>query len=90
MILQSFLESFRLTIANFHINKIECTIAKLLNMLVMAQKAIQGSKGKEVALIATCSGTKKKGNKKKKGKTSVVKTTGDISKNKGKAIMRKE
>ena len=49
-------------------NKIECTLAELLNMLVMAQKAIQGSKGKEVALIAYSSKTKKKGNKKKKAR----------------------
>ena len=59
-------------------------------MLVMAQKAIQGSKWKEVALIATSSGTKKKGNKNKKGKTSVVKPTGGIAKNKGNTIVTEE
>ena len=42
-------------------------------MLTTAQKAIKGIKEKEVALVAYSSGTKKKGNKKKKkGKTSVV------------------
>ena len=56
----------------------------------MVQKAIQYNKGKEVALIATSSRTKKKGNKKKKGKTSVVKPTGGIAKNKGKAYMRED
>ena len=72
-------------------NKIECTLAELLNIFVMAQKAIQGNnKGKEVTLIATSSGTKKKGNKKKKGKTRVVKPMGEIAKNKGKAIVREE
>ena len=40
-------------------------------MLVMAQKAIQGNKEKEVALIASSSKTKKKGNKRKKGKATV-------------------
>ena len=70
--------------------KIECSLAELLNMLVTAQKAIQGSKGKKAALIATSSGTKKKGNKKKKVKTSVVKPMGGIAKNKGKAIVRVE
>ena len=40
LILQSLPESFGQTIANFHMNKIECTLAELLNMLVMAQKAI--------------------------------------------------
>ena len=70
-------------------NNIKCTLAELLNILVTAQKALQGNnKGKEVALIATSSGTKKKGNKKKKGKIRVVKPTGRIAKNKGKAIIR--
>ena len=91
MILQSHSESFGQPIANFHMNNIKCTLAELLNILVTAQKALQGSnKGKEVALIATSSGTKKKGNKKKKGKTRVVKPTGRIAKNKGKAIIREE
>ena len=66
IILQSIPKSFGQTIVNFHINKIECTLAELLNILMIAQKAIQGSnKGKEVALITTSSGTKKKGNKEK-------------------------
>ena len=91
MILQSLPKSFGQTIANFHMNKIECTIAELFNILMTAQKAIQGNnKGKEVALIATSNGTKKKGNKKKKGKTRVVKPMGGIAKNKGKAIVREE
>ena len=71
-------------------NKIECTLVELLNMLVTAQKSIQGSKGKEVALIASSSKTKKKGNKKNKGKTSVVKPKGGIAKNKGKATVRED
>ena len=52
-------------------------------MLVIAQKAIQGNKGKEVTLIAYYSKNKKKGNKKKKGKTSVIKPKSGIAKNKG-------
>ncbi|MDC9983427.1 hypothetical protein PSW78_23185, partial [Shigella flexneri] len=72
-------------------NKIECTLAELLNILTTARKAIQGIKEKEVALGASSSGTKKKGNdKKKKGKTSVVKPTGGVAKNKGKAIVMEE
>ena len=58
---------------------------ELLNMLVMAQKAIHNEKGKDVALIASSSGTKKKkGNKSKKAKERVPKASGGISKNKGK------
>ena len=71
-------------------NKIEYTLAELLNMLVTAQKAIQGSKGKKVALITSSSKTKKKGNKKKKGKASVVNPIRGIAKNNGKAIVREE
>ena len=84
LILQSLIESFWQTIANFHINKIECTLVELLNILMSAQKAIQGIKEKEMALVASSSGTKKKGNKKKKkkGKTSVVKPTGGVAKTK--------
>ena len=69
-------------------NKIECTLVELLNMLVTAQKAIQGSKGKKVALLASSRNIKKKGNK-KKGKTS-VKPKGGIAKNKGKATVRED
>ena len=65
-------------------------LAKLLNMLTTAQKAIQGIKEKEVALIASSSGTKKKSNDKKKGKTSFVKPMGGVAKNKGKVIVSKE
>ena len=47
MILQSLPESFGQTIANFHMNNIKYTLAELLNILVIAQKALQGSnKGK--------------------------------------------
>ena len=57
-------------------------------MLVTAQKAIHNEKGKEVALIASSSGTKKKkGNKSKKAKERVPKALGGVSKNKGKKII---
>ena len=90
LILQSLPESFGQTIVNFHMNKIECTLAELLNMLVTAQKAIQGNKGKETALIASSSGTKKKASKKGKAKISVVKPTGGVANNRGKAIVRED
>ena len=85
LILQSLSETFGQTIANFHMNKIECTLAELLNMLVMTQKAIHNEKGKEVALISYSSGTKKKkGNKSNKAKERIPKALGGVSKNKGK------
>ncbi|PPZ26040.1 hypothetical protein C5P36_26520, partial [Escherichia coli] len=69
LILQSLPESFGNFVTNFHMTKQECTLAGLLNMLVIAQKNMPGNKGKEVALIASSSAgksNKKKGNKKKK------------------------
>ena len=66
-------------------NKIEYTLAELLNMLVTAQKAIHNEKWKEVALISYSSGTKKKkSNKSKKAKEIIPKALGGVSKNKGK------
>ena len=54
-------------------------------MLVTAQKVIHNEKAKEIALIGSSSRTKKnKGNKSKKTKERVPKTSGGISKNKGK------
>ena len=89
-ILLSLPKSFGQIITNFHINKSECTLAELLCMLTTAQKAIQGIKEMEVALIASSSGTMKKGNKKRKGKTSVVKPKGGVAKNKDKATVRED
>ena len=40
MILQSLPESFKQTIANFHMNNIKCTLVELLNILVTTQKAL--------------------------------------------------
>ena len=71
-------------------NKIKCTLAELLNILTTAQKAIQGIKEMEVALVASSSGTMKKGNKKRKGKTSVIKPKGSVAKNKNKATVRED
>ena len=71
-------------------SKIECTLTELLNMLMTVQKAIQGSKKKEVANIASSGKTKKKGSKKKKGKISIVKPKMGIAKNKGKATVRED
>ena len=40
LILQSLPESFGQTIVNFYMNKIECTLVELLNILTKAPKAI--------------------------------------------------
>ena len=81
LILQSLPESFSQFIVNFHMNKIECTLANLHNMLVTAQKAMT-SKGKEKLLVASTSGKTKKNKKNKKN--SVPKSSVGVSKKKGK------
>ena len=91
LILQSLPDSFGQSITNFHMNKNECTLAELLNMLVTAQKAIHNEKRKDVALVASSSGTKKsKGNKGKKAKERVPKAKGGVKKNKGKKKVENE
>ncbi len=69
LILQSLLESFGSFITNFHMTKQECTLAGLLNILIIAQGNMPGRKGKEVELVASSSSgktkKKKKSNKKK-------------------------
>ncbi|XP_058003924.1 uncharacterized protein LOC131180595 [Hevea brasiliensis] len=67
LILQSLLGSFGSFITNFHMTKQECTLASLLNILVIAQGNMPGKRGKEVALVTSSSSgkTKKKNNNKK-------------------------
>ena len=72
LILQSLPDSFGQTIANFHMNKIECTLAELLNILTTAQKAIQGIKEKEVALVASSSGLRRKAIRRKRKARQVL------------------
>ncbi|XP_021691815.2 uncharacterized protein LOC110673102 [Hevea brasiliensis] len=67
LILQSLLNSFSHFVINFNMNKLECTLAGLLNMAVIAQKGMLAYKEKEAMNVASSSsGTKGKGNKKKK------------------------
>ena len=72
-------------------NKIEYTLMELLNILVIAQKAIHNEEGKEVALIISSSRTKKnKGNKSKKAKGRVPKSSGGVNKTKSKKKIEKK
>lgn len=50
---------------NYHVNKIDCTKAKLLNMLITAEGALKGSRGMVLAMKQT-SLSKRKSNWKKK------------------------
>ena len=62
-----------------------------LNILVTAQKAIKIVKGRRLYLLLLLVGLRRKIIRtKNKGKTSVVKPTGGIAKNKIKAYVREE
>ncbi|XP_058009254.1 uncharacterized protein LOC131183155 [Hevea brasiliensis] len=94
LILQSLPKSFGSFITNFHMTKQECTLASLLNILVIAQGNMPSRKGKEVALAAFSSGKtkkKKKSNKKKSscasGPSGKVGKKSQIVKKKAKATL---
>ena len=55
LILQSFLESFTPFILNFNMNKLECLLLELLNMLTTAQAQIKGKRQEGVLAIASSS-----------------------------------
>ena len=55
-------------IVNFHINKLDCTIPKLVNMLVTTEKTLKSSKGTILAVERTSS--KRKSTEKKKTKSA--------------------
>ena len=66
LILQSLSESFRQTITNFHMNKIECTIAELLNMLVMNKRPFKEAKEKRLVLLLLLVGLRRREIRKRK------------------------
>ena len=60
-------------------------------MLMTAHKAIKKAKGRRLHLLVLLVGLRRKTIRiKDKGKTSVVKPTGGVAKNKGKAIVRED
>ena len=61
LILQSFPDSYEKFIVNYHINKIDCTLAKLLNMLVTVEGALKSSRG-TVLTVERASSSKRKFN----------------------------
>ncbi|XP_020082582.1 uncharacterized protein LOC109706190 [Ananas comosus] len=50
LILQSLPDSFSQFIMNFQMNKIQCTLSELLNMLVTAEGTIKGNNGVDLAM----------------------------------------
>ncbi|XP_031252584.1 uncharacterized protein LOC116110520 [Pistacia vera] len=67
LILQSLLPSFKPFITNYNLNRIERTLAELSNEIQQFYKQGRKEKGQEDVFAASCSKTKKKQWKQKKG-----------------------
>ena len=72
LVLQSLLDSFAPFILNFNMNKLECLLPELLNMLTTAQAQIKGKRQERVLAIASSS----RSSKKKKSSSSKKKKLG--------------
>ena len=57
---------------NFHMHKMQCTLAELINMLVTAELSMKGSKGSILTVEQTSSKRKSFGKKKKSAKKQKV------------------
>ena len=65
LILQSLISSYNQFIINFYMNKLECTIPKLVNMLVTIEKILKSSRGIILTVEWIFSSKRKSGWKKK-------------------------
>jgi hypothetical protein len=81
LILQSLPDSFSQFVMNYHMNKIDCSLAELLNMLKTAEGTV--GKGKQVLLVTSSKGKAKAQKKSKKAKAT-PKPTPKIAKDKSK------
>ena len=68
MILQSLSDAYGQFIMNFHMHKIQYTLAELMNILVTAELSMKGSKGSVLTVERTSSKRKSFENKKKSTK----------------------
>ena len=68
VILQSLSDAYGQFIMNFHMHKMQCTLAELMNMLVTAELSMKGSKGSVLTVERTSSKKKSFGKKKKSAK----------------------
>ena len=55
LIFQSLTSSYSQFIVNFHMNKLDCTIPKLVNMLVTTEGTLKSSRGTVLAMKQTSS-----------------------------------
>ena len=65
LILQSLMSSYSQFIVNFYINKFDCTIPKLVNMLVTTERTLKSLRNNALAIERTFLSKKKFGWKKK-------------------------
>ena len=72
VILQSLFDAYGQFIMNFHMHKIQCTLTELMNMLVMVELSLKGSKGSILTVEWTSSKRKSFGKKKKSAKKQKV------------------
>ena len=83
LILQSLPDSYSQFVMNFHMNKIDCTIPELINMLKTVEPNVKASH-KSVMLVGSSNPTpsKRKSKKKGKGKKGSTKAQGGVAKKK--------
>ena len=86
LILQSLIDSYGQFIVNIHMNKIQCTIYKLVDMLVTTDRTLKSSRG-SVLIVEQITSSKKNsiGKKKKSAKKQKVE-----SKKKKEAVPKKK
>ena len=72
IILQSLTDPYGQFIMNYHMHKLQSTLAKLMNMLVTVKLSMKGSKGLVLAMEQTSSKRKSFGKKKKSVKKQKV------------------
>ena len=72
IILQSLTDAYGQFIMNYHMHKLQNSLAELMNMLVTAELSMKGSKGSVLAMERTSSKRKSYGKKKKSVKKQKV------------------
>ncbi|XP_073102195.1 uncharacterized protein [Elaeis guineensis] len=72
VIFQSLSDAYGQFIMNFHMHKMQCTLAELMNMLVTAELSLKGSKGSVLTVERTSFKRKSFGKKKKSAKKQKV------------------
>ena len=72
VILQSLSNAYGQFIMNFHMHKMQCTLAELMNMLVTTELSMKGSKGSILIMEWTSSKRKSFEKKKKSAKKQKV------------------